>query len=75
MPVRVKLPGSLPTKGRAMDAADIVVVDEPADDLAEVQQALQPEGLFMPGDLEDGIGRGVADRLAVSAYGLRRGGR
>ncbi len=55
---------ALPDEGAGDDPADIVVVDETANDLAELQQALQPEGVLVCGDLKDAVGRGVADRFA-----------
>ncbi len=51
-------------EGTGDDAADIVVVEQAADDLAEFQQALQAEGVLVGGDLKDAVGGGVADRLS-----------
>ena len=47
------------------DAADAEWIDEASGDLAGGEQALEAEGLLVRGDLEDGIGRGVDDRLAA----------
>ena len=44
--------------------ADVERIDEPAGDLADLVEPLEAEGALMRGDLEDRVGRGVADRLA-----------
>jgi hypothetical protein len=54
----------LADEGPGDDAADVQRVDQPANDLAERIEPLEAEMGLVRGDLEDGIGRGVADRLA-----------
>ena len=46
------------------DAPDVVLVHELPCDIAQVVQALQSERLFVAGDLEHAVGRGVYDWLA-----------
>ena len=52
-----------PTKGRAMTRPMFERIAEPARDPAELVEPLEPERLLVRGDLEHGVGRGVADRL------------
>ena len=47
------------------DASDDQVVDEPARDPAELEQAVESESRLVGGDLEHGITRGVDDRLTA----------
>ena len=61
--VRTKSFAVPPTKGRAMTRPIFKRIAEAARDAAELVEPLEPEGLLMRGDLEHGIGRGVADRL------------
>ena len=45
------------------DAADVERVAEPARDSAKIIEPIEPEGLFVRGDLQHRIGGGVADGL------------
>ncbi len=46
------------------DAADVVGLQQLAHDVAQLIELLEAVGLFVAGDLEHGVGRGVEDRLA-----------
>ena len=53
----------LADEGAGDDAADIVGVGELAGDPAQSVEPLEPEPLFVRGELQDAVGRGVEDRL------------
>ena len=46
------------------DAADVVGLQQLAHDVAQLIELLEAIGLFVAGNLEHGVGRGVEDRLA-----------
>ena len=62
--VRRKPVSSEPREGAGDDPADPVGVADLAGDPTELVEPIQPERLLVSGDLEDAVGRGVADRLA-----------
>ena len=58
-----KIPGARADERPRDDAADLQLVAKLPRDAAELVEALETEGLLVRGDLEHGIGRGVADGL------------
>ena len=60
----LELAGLLADERPGDDAADAQRVAELSADPADLVEPLQPEMLFVSADLQDGIGGGVADRLA-----------
>ena len=64
LPVRLKSPRVSPTKGRAMTRPIRSGSQSFRPMLADLVEPLQPEMLLVRADLQDGIGGGVADRLA-----------